>query len=140
MPRRLASILVALLALAPAVARHLASQPRPARACVPEGRGVPPRHWIGCAADPGPPRELTGRERLLLGLPIDLNQASAEDLASVPGLSPKLAAAVVADRQRDGPFPDVDALLRVRGIGPARLAKARGALAVGPFARRDDLR
>jgi competence protein ComEA len=47
---------------------------------------------------------------------------------------------VVADRERHGPFQDVDALLRVRGVGPARLAKAKPSLTVEPVARREELR
>jgi competence protein ComEA len=129
MPHRLALALVALLALVPAAWRRLEA-PQPPRACEPEGRGVPPRHWIGCRTDAGPPRALTGRELLLLGRPVDLNTASIDDLAVVPGLSPRLAAAIVHDRKRLGPFPSVEALLRVRGIGPARMARARDWLRV----------
>jgi competence protein ComEA len=128
--RRLAFAFVALLALLPSLWRALAPREIPSRGCEPEGRGIPPRHWIGCRADPGPPRALTGRELLLLGRPVDLNAAGPDDLAAVPGLSPRLAAEIVADRQRRGPFPSVEALLRVRGVGPARLAKARAALEI----------
>jgi competence protein ComEA len=124
-PRRLALVAVAVLCLVPSAFRRLAAGPLPARACEPEGRGEPPRHWIGCRADPGPPRALSGRERVLLGRPVDLNAASVEDLAAIPGLSPRLAEAVADDRRRRGPFATVEALLRVRGIGPARLAQAR---------------
>lgn len=129
MARRLALPAVCLLALVPAWWRASARSPPPA-ACAPEGRGVAPRHWIGCATDPGRPRPLTGRERLLAGLPISLNEAGPEDLAVVPGLTARLAAATVADRLRRGPFPTVDDLARVRGIGPARLAQARPFLVV----------
>jgi len=98
---------------------------------------MPPRHWIGCAADPGPRRELDGRERLVLGLPLDLNRASAAELALVPGLSPRLGEAVVADRERRGPFASVHDLERVKGIGPARLGRARPHLEVAPLPARD---
>lgn len=128
--RRLALLAVALAALAPAGARLLLSRPSAQRPCRPEGRGLPPRHWIGCAADRGPPRDLDGRERLALGLPLDPNRALAEELALVPGLSGRLAAAVVADRAARGPFLSVEDLLRVKGIGPGRLARARPWLAI----------
>ncbi len=129
MPRRLALALACLSTLIPAWARVAARRPRPAPPCVPAGRGEPPRHWIGCAGDPGPPRDLTGPERLLAGVPIDVNGATPEDLAAVPGLSPRLAVEVVRDRAARGPFADVDDLIRVRGIGPGRLARARPFLA-----------
>jgi competence protein ComEA len=102
--------------------------------CAPSGRGVPPRHWLGCLPDRGPPRALADEERLLLGWPLDPNRAGARALAFVPGLTPRLARAVVEDRAIRGPFADVDALDRVAGIGPQRLARARAALAVAPAA------
>ena len=122
----------AILVLAPAVARRaVASFPAPAGSA-PEGRGIPPRPWIGCAGDPGPPRDLDGPERLAVGHPIDLNRSSARDLAGVPGLSAKLAEQVVSDRRERGAFASVEELVRVRGVGPARLARARPYLVVGP--------
>lgn len=132
MPRRLALVAACLLTLLPAGFRAIASKPVAPQRCAPEGRGMPPRHWVGCATDEGPRRSLTGRERLLAGLPIDVNTATPEDLASVPGLSARLAVAVVADRARNGPYESVDDLIRVSGIGPARLTRARPFLAIGP--------
>ncbi|BDG07703.1 ComEA family DNA-binding protein [Anaeromyxobacter paludicola] len=131
MARRLALLLLALLTLAPAAARRVLFHPGRGRECAPEGRGAPPRGWVGCATDPGPRRGLSGREARLAGAPIDLDRATAEDLAGVPGLSARLAAAVVADREERGPFRSVDDLARVRGIGPARLARARPWLRAG---------
>lgn len=124
MARRLALLLLASLTLAPAAVRRLLWRAEPGRACAPEGRGAPPRHWVGCAADPGTARALSGREARLAGVAIDLQTATAEDLAAVPGLTPRLAAAVVADREGRGPFRSVEDLGRVRGVGPARLARA----------------
>jgi competence protein ComEA len=130
MAQRLALLAVALATLAAAPFRVFLERPPPPRACDPEGRGVPPRHWLGCATDPGPRRELEPEEALALGRPIDLNRASARDLAFVPGLSRALAGAVVADRARNGPFRSVEDLARVRGVGPKRLARARSSLVV----------
>ncbi|GEJ57347.1 ComEA family DNA-binding protein [Anaeromyxobacter diazotrophicus] len=131
MARRLALAALCLLSLAPSVWRLLQARQAPPPACAPVGRGVAPRHWVGCPADEGPPRELTGRERLLSGLPVPLNDATPEDLAPVPGFTARLAAEAVADRARRGPFTSLDDLTRVRGIGPGRLAKARPFLALG---------
>jgi competence protein ComEA len=80
---------------------------------------------VGCAADPGPPRALDGRERVAFGVRLPVNDATAEDLAAVPGLSARLAREIVADRATNGPFPSVDSLVRVRGVGERRLARAR---------------
>ena len=132
MARRLAPVVLLLLLLAPTALRLAAdASPSRPRDCEPEGRGVPPEHWIGCRGDPGPPRPLTGPELVLLGRPVDLNAATAEDLAAVPGIGGALAPAVVADREARGPFPAVEALRRVRGIGPARMERARPWLSVG---------
>jgi competence protein ComEA len=125
MARRLALAALCLVTLLPATCREFQARRPPAPPCAPEGRGIAPRHWIGCAADPGPARALTGRERLLSGLRVLLNEATPEDLASVPGFTARLAAATVADRTERGPFTSVDDLARVRGIGPGRLAQAR---------------
>jgi competence protein ComEA len=129
MPRRLATLALLAAVAAPSLLRAVAERPEAPRRCAPAGRGVAPRGWVGCAADEGPPRVLGGRERLLFGLPIDLNSAAADDLAAIPGLTPRIAAEIVADRERGGPFRDVADLLRVRGIGPARLERARPHLA-----------
>jgi competence protein ComEA len=126
--RRVARLLLLALCLAPSLARHLPA--RGSRRCAEEGRGTPPRTWLGCAADAGTPRDLTGDERFLLGRPLDPNRASARELAFVPGLTPRLAAAVVAERSRGGPFRSVGDLLRVHGIGPGRLARAGAHLSV----------
>ena len=54
---------------------------------------------------------------------LDVNQASWAELAVLPGIGQKLAQAIVAYREQTGPFEQVEDLLEVRGIGPAKLAK-----------------
>jgi competence protein ComEA len=63
--------------------------------------------------------------------PIDLNTATAEQLDTLPGIGPATAAAIVEHRERTGPFASVDALLDVRGIGPAKLDALRELVSVG---------
>jgi len=132
MARRLATVLLLSALAAPPLLRAWLARPSAPTRCPPEGRGRPPRHWLGCAADPGSRRDLADDERLLLGRPLDLNAAGAPALAFVPGLSARLAAAVVADRAERGPFAAVDDLVRVDGIGPVRLGRARPSLTVEP--------
>lgn len=124
MTHRLALALLLAAVLAAPALRRLAETPPASRACTPEGRGVPPRHWLGCAADPGPARALADDERLVLGLPLDPNRAEERVLAFVPGLSRHLAREIVHDRERRGPFRSLAELERVRGIGPRRLSLA----------------
>ena len=58
--------------------------------------------------------------------PVDVNRASAGELESLPGVGPATAAAIVDERDRNGPFSSFDDLERVPGIGPAKLARLVG--------------
>lgn len=116
-------------ALVPSARRGLRN-PEPLRPCAPEGRGEFPTGWLGCAADPGPRRDLSSAERLVLGMPIDPNTAGEAELALVPGLSRRLARAIVDHRRLSGPFADLEGLRAVKGIGPRRLEQARARLVV----------
>lgn len=53
---------------------------------------------------------------------IRVNTASAAELELLPGIGPKLAARIIAERNANGPFRSVDDLQRVRGIGPKTAA------------------
>jgi competence protein ComEA len=59
---------------------------------------------------------------LALGGRLDLNTASEEDLAAVPGVGPALARALVQARTGSGGFGSWDAVDGVPGVGPAKLA------------------
>jgi competence ComEA-like helix-hairpin-helix protein len=52
------------------------------------------------------------------GQRLDLNRASAEELALIPGIGPKLADRIVLERSRRGGFARVEDLQEVRGVGP----------------------
>jgi competence protein ComEA len=121
--RRLAIVALLGASLLPAAMRRI--PPGAAGDCEPAGRGIPPAHWIGCRGDPGADRPLNGLELVLLGRPVDIDVATVEDLSAVPGIGPGLAVEVVRDRAERGPFRTPDALRRVRGIGPARMERAR---------------
>ncbi|MGI9622622.1 MAG: helix-hairpin-helix domain-containing protein [Acidimicrobiales bacterium] len=62
--------------------------------------------------------------------PLDLNQASAAELQTLPGVGPAIAAAIVERREGHGPFLSVAALENVAGIGPAKLARLRDLVTV----------
>jgi competence protein ComEC len=57
---------------------------------------------------------------------LNINTATAEQLAALPGLGEKTAAAVVAYRAAHGKFTSVADLDRVEGVGPATLSKLEG--------------
>jgi competence protein ComEA len=63
--------------------------------------------------------------------PLDLNQATVEQLDDLPGVGPATAQAIVDYRSRHGPLVSVDDLLEVRGIGPAKLDAFRDLVTVG---------
>ena len=56
---------------------------------------------------------------------VSLNRATAKDLEALPGIGARRAEAIVRDRERNGPFPSVDALTRIPGIKPALVARVR---------------
>lgn len=59
------------------------------------------------------------------GTPVDLNIATEADLDALPGVGPVTAKAIIAWRETNGRFTDVEQLAEVDGIGPARLARLR---------------
>jgi competence protein ComEA len=64
---------------------------------------------------------LPGGQALTVGQKLVLNRATAEELALVPGVGPRLARALVEERERQGGFSDWDQVEAVRGVGPVKL-------------------
>lgn len=56
---------------------------------------------------------------------LDINRADAAALRLLPGIGPTLAERILRARRRHGPFPTLDALAGVRGIGPETLERLR---------------
>lgn len=59
------------------------------------------------------------------GAPVDLNNASAGELETLPGVGPVLAERIISFRDQNGRFDVVEDLLQVPGIGEAKLAALR---------------
>ncbi len=57
--------------------------------------------------------------------PVDLNNATPDELARLPGVGSSLAARIVERRQSVGAFASLEDLRRVKGIGPAKLERLR---------------
>lgn len=56
---------------------------------------------------------------------VNINSATTEELDSLPGVGPSTAAAIVEDRDANGPFSSPEDLMRVSGIGEKKFAKLR---------------
>ena len=70
-------------------------------------------------------KTLSSSQRLLKGEVFDLNRASYSELVALPGIGPKLAERILSDRKRNGIYPNVESLRRVRGIGPKKLERIK---------------
>lgn len=61
---------------------------------------------------------------------ISINSASATELTALPGVGDATAAAIVAHRESNGPFATVEALMDVKGIGPAKFEALKDQVAL----------
>lgn len=78
--------------------------------------------------------KLSGNGGLQSGSPssIDINRATALEIEALPGIGPKLARQIVEDRAANGPFRSAEDLMRVKGIGQAKLEQIKDLIIVRP--------
>ena len=89
---------------------------------------IPHRNEVAVSAQPV--GDESGSDAGGSGLPVNINLAGVAELDALPKIGPSLAAAIVAHRDRKGPFASVDQLLDVPGIGPATLEVFRALVVV----------
>jgi DNA uptake protein ComE-like DNA-binding protein len=77
--------------------------------------------------------ELSAVKRLALGLPIDLNRATQEELLLVPGIGEQTAARIVHMRELRGDYERLQDLTAVPGIKERKLRNLEKYLVVGPM-------
>ena len=77
-------------------------------------------------------RGAAGSTGTALVAPLNLNTATAEQLDRLPGIGPKMAAAILDRRQKMGGFRKVEDLMSVRGIGEKTFIKLRPLVTVAP--------
>jgi competence protein ComEA len=62
---------------------------------------------------------------------VNINTASVEQLTTLPGVGPTLAARIVEHRQKAGTFRSTQELMNVKGIGERNFSKIEAWLTVG---------
>jgi competence ComEA-like helix-hairpin-helix protein len=77
--------------------------------------------------------DMPSTTRLALGLPIDLNRATKEELSLVPGIGEKLADQILQTRELRGKFDRLADLTAVPGIKDKKLRSIEQFLSVGPI-------
>lgn len=65
---------------------------------------------------------------------LDLNSATDRQLESLPGIGPARAQAIIAHRERHGPFVAAEELTAVAGIGPGIYGNLQALVSVAPAA------
>ena len=95
--------------------------------------GLPPRSRESADSPSDWPKPNAGAEAWQGAAPdlldrgtLDINSADLHSLQLLPGIGPALARRIADHRKRHGPFRALDELLRVRGVGPATVARLRG--------------
>ena len=62
---------------------------------------------------------------------IDINRATAEDFATLPGIGPELARRIVAFRVKHGPYRRIEDLMVIKGMGRKKWRAIRPYIRVG---------
>ena len=62
--------------------------------------------------------------------PLDLNTATVEELAQLPGIGEELARRMIEYREINGPFETTEQLMEVSGIGEGKFAALEGRITV----------
>ena len=61
---------------------------------------------------------------------VNINQAAPEELQTLVGIGPAIAARIVEYRQEHGRFENAEDLVNVQGIGEVKLAKIKNQISV----------
>jgi len=66
---------------------------------------------------------------------VDINSAGTSELEKLYRVGPKLAARIIAEREKNGPFASLgDVAVRVKGIGPKMIGRWEGMAVIPPVA------
>ena len=73
---------------------------------------------------------VTGNKQAGTSQKVDINRAEAWLLAALPGIGETRAQAIVAYRRKNGPFRDINELLKIPGIGNATFEGVKNLITV----------
>lgn len=73
----------------------------------------------GCEVEP---QGMSANMRVLAGLKINVNTASAADLTQIDGVTSALAERIIATRSERGRIDAIETLDSIQGVGPATMA------------------
>jgi hypothetical protein len=79
--------------------------------------------------------EMENYRRLALGMPVDLNGVTEEDLILIPGIGEKTAGKIILFRNKKGFYKSIEELADIEGIKEKKLAGLRKYLYVKKAAR-----
>ena len=68
---------------------------------------------------------MSAGKRIALGIALHPDRMSSSDWVELPGIGKKLDEKIHTDRKKNGEFGSLDALKRVKGVGPGRIANWR---------------
>ncbi len=74
-------------------------------------------------------QRLSSQKRRLIAK-INLNSATAAELATLERIGPAMAERIIRYREDNGPFKSIEQLQRVKGIGPKTFSRIRERIAV----------
>jgi competence ComEA-like helix-hairpin-helix protein len=69
--------------------------------------------------------KIANAERMALGMPIDINKATEEDLLLVKGIGNATAKKILDLRNKLGRFRDINQLMEIKGVKEKKLAEIR---------------
>jgi competence protein ComEA len=82
-------------------------------------------YWFYRGGQRGELIEIDRAPPLVARFQVDINRADWPEMIQLPGIGETLARRVIVERTENGPFHDVDELVRVNGIGPRTLERMR---------------
>ncbi|MBU0970399.1 MAG: helix-hairpin-helix domain-containing protein [Proteobacteria bacterium] len=75
---------------------------------------------------------LTLEYKPYIPLMININQATDQELAALPGIGPKTAGNITAYRQENGPFRNLEDIMNVKGLGRKTYEEIKNLITIGP--------